>query len=74
VRRLDRAGDDVGHQRLEHEIVLAIDQRDRDTIVAGRAREPVLLAQPLRQLAGGRHAREATAEDDDPLVHRVSQT
>jgi hypothetical protein len=66
VRGLDRPGDDVGQQGLEDEVVLAVDERDRDVAVRPEALRP---PEQLRELLGGRHPGEATAEDDDPFGH-----
>ena len=58
VARLDLAGADLGEQRREEGEVLAADDPDLDVVAA-----PGQPLEVLRRL----HAREAAAEDEDPV-------
>ena len=69
VRGLDRARDDVREERLEDEVIVAVDQGDRDAVVLRAGGQPVLPTQLLRQLLGRRDAGEAAAEDHDAFAH-----
>ena len=47
MSRLDRSGDDVREERLEDEVIVAIEQQDLDRVLARRAavpRKPTLTA------------------------------
>ena len=57
MRRLDRGREDVSQQRLEHEIVVAVEEDDLDLVVA-------LLGQ-LRELLRSAHTSKTAAHHDD---------
>ena len=69
MRGLDRARDDVREERLEDEVVVAVDEGDRDAVVLPAGGQPLLPTQLLRQFPGRRHAGEPAAEDHDAFAH-----
>ena len=63
VGGVDGGGGDLGQQRLEHEIVVVVDQLDVEPVGAA-----------ARELLGGKHAAEAAAENENFLLFHGHQT
>src|SRR5262245_39113255 len=60
VEQADRAGDDLGQHRLEHEVVLAADQPELDVATSNVGLQKLLERQRCVDAA------EAAAENEDP--------